>query len=278
MSTAVDITLKVLYVKGTASDVDDATLMQLRTQAPELDVTVVANGAEALSELRRSRVWHAVLVSPSLPQNETLALIASLRRDRVPIAIVPIVDEIHQELYAAAVASGADDVLLRRGKALLNVAETITRIRQSPHLFPAEQRRRIAVLYTGRDTLVWNLLDQVPFVKAERIVIGPDGHCPLRPDGDPNAPLRCDAVVIDEQPGDAHPLQVLKSVKAQASDLPVVVLTSTGTGDVSTAALELGADDTVVKSGIFRRRLIATLRRNPPAARNERAAGRNQGP
>ncbi len=49
MATAVDITLKVLYVKGTSSDVDDATLLQLRAQAPELDVTVVANGAEALS-------------------------------------------------------------------------------------------------------------------------------------------------------------------------------------------------------------------------------------
>src|SRR5690606_25479985 len=70
-----------------------------------------------------------------------------------------------------------------------------------------------------------------------------------------------DAVIIDEQPGDAHPLQVLKSVKAQASDLPVIVLTSAGAAAIATAALELGADDTVLKTGIFRRRLIATLRR-----------------
>ena len=54
---------------------------------------------------------------------------------------------------------------------------------------------------------------------------------------------------------------MLKSVKAQASDLPVIVLTSSGSSDIATAALELGADDTVLKTGIFRRRLIATLRR-----------------
>jgi PAS domain S-box-containing protein len=52
----------------------------------------------------------------------------------------------------------------------------------------------------------------------------------------------------------------VKSVKAQASDLTVVMLTAPTAGDVETAALDLGADDIVVKSGIFRRRLIATLR------------------
>src|SRR5690606_36651726 len=99
-------------------------------------------------------------------QNEVQALITSLRRDRVPIAIVPIVDDAHQDLFASAVAAGADDVLVQREGTLVNVNETLTRIRQSPHLFPTEQRRRISVLYAGRDPLVWNLLDQVPLVKA----------------------------------------------------------------------------------------------------------------
>jgi PAS domain S-box-containing protein len=261
MSTAVELTMKVLYVKGPNPTADESTLQQLRTVAPEMGVTLVANPAEALAEVRRTTGWHALLLSPALPQNETLALIASLRRDRAPIAIVPVVDEAHQDLFAAAVASGADDVLMRRGQTLVNVTETLTRIRQSPHLFPAEHRRRIAVIYAGRDPLVWNLLDQVPFVKAEKINIGIDGSCPVRLPGAADGGLRCDAVVIDEQPGEAHPLQVLKSVKAQASDLPVIVLTSSGAGDIGTAALELGADDTVMKTGIFRRRLIATLRR-----------------
>ncbi|MEO8481861.1 MAG: PAS domain S-box protein [Acidobacteriota bacterium] len=253
--------MKVLYVKGTSVEIDESTLQQLRTQAPELGVTVAVSSAAALAEVRRAGGWHAVLVSPALPQNETLAIIASLRRDRVPIAIVPIVDDAHQDVFAAAVASGADDVLMRRSQALVNVTETLTRIRQSPHLFPAEQRRRLTVLYAGRDTLVWNLLEQVPFVDGERVTVGVDGSCPVRAPGVTDGSLRCDAVVIDEQPGDAHPLQVLKSVKAQASDLPVIVLTSTGASDIATAALELGADDTVVKTGIFRRRLIAALRR-----------------
>ncbi len=261
MSTTMDLSLKVLYVQGLASDVDRATTEQLRDASSELQITTIAGSAAALAELRRTPGWQALFASPSLPQNEILALIASLRRDRVPIAIVPIVDDAHQDLFASAVASGADDVLVRRAGSLVNLNETLTRIRQSPHLFPAEQRRRISVLYAGRDALVWNLLDQIPFVKADRVATSIDGTCSVRRPGAGDDSLRTDAVIIDETPGDAHPLQVLKSVKAQASDLPVIMLTSAGATDIATAALELGADDTVLKTGIFRRRLIATLRR-----------------
>lgn len=261
MSTTLDVSLKALYVQGSVPDVDASTVEQLRTIAPELQITTIAGSPAALVELRRTPGWHALLASPSLPQNEILALITSLRRDRIPIAIVPIVDEAHQDVFASAVAAGADDVLMRREGSLVSVTETLARIRQSPHLFPAEQRRRIAVLYAGNDPLVWNLLDQVPFVKAERVACGVDGTCPVRRPGADDGSLRADAVIIDEHPGQAHPLQVLKSVKAQASDLPVIMLTSAGAADIATAALELGADDTVLKTGIFRRRLIATLRR-----------------
>src|SRR5690606_8611891 len=126
--------------QGPAPEVDIATTEQLRAVASELQITTIAGSAAALAELRRTPGWQALLASPGLPQNEILALITSLRRDRIPIAIVPIVDEAHQDLFASAVASGADDVLVRRGGTLVNVTESLTRIRQSPHLFPAEQR------------------------------------------------------------------------------------------------------------------------------------------
>lgn len=261
MSSALDTSLKVLFVQSLAADSDQQAVDQLRAAAPELQITTIAGSAAALAELRRKPGWQALFASPSMPQNEVLALITSLRRDGIPIAIVPILDDAHQDLFASAVASGADDVLVRRAEGLVNVGETLIRIRQSPHLFPAEQRRRIWVLYAGRDPLVWNLLEQVPFAQADRASVGADGTCTVRRPGSEDDETRVDAVIIDEAPGDAHPLQVLKSVKAQAPDLPVIMLTSAGSADIATAALELGADDTVLKAGIFRRRLVATLRR-----------------
>ena len=252
--------MKVLLLTGSAPADDAAAARRLADIATELQVMTVGNPADALAEIRSTRGFHALMTSPTLPQSDALNLIVSLRRDAVPIAIVPIVTELQQGFFASAVASGADDVLLLRGETFVNVRETLTRIRQSPHLRPAGERRGLRVLYAGKDTLVWNLLAQVPFVKAERATISPDGVCPVRNPGAPDNALRCDVVVIDEQPGDAHPLQVVKSVKAQASDLVVVMLTAPTAGDVETAALDLGADDIVVKSGVFRRRLVATLR------------------
>jgi PAS domain S-box-containing protein len=53
----------------------------------------------------------------------------------------------------------------------------------------------------------------------------------------------------------------VKSVKAQASDLPVIVLAPPGDEELSTAAFTLGADDAVMKSATCGYRLVATLRR-----------------
>jgi DNA-binding NarL/FixJ family response regulator len=147
--------VKVLYLKGSRSEIDVAITQQLLAVAPDLVLTPVGRPAEALVEVRRTPGWQALFVSPTLAQNDALALIASLRRDRVPIAIVPVVEETQPERYAATVSSGADDVLLRRGESLVNVAETIERIRQGQRAFPAETRRRLRVLYAGRDPLVW---------------------------------------------------------------------------------------------------------------------------
>ena len=252
--------MKLLYLTGTEAEIDSVTTEQLSRIAPQLSVTTVTSAAEALVEIRRMGGFHALLTSPTLARNETLALITSLRTDRVPIAIVPVVGETHQDFLASAIGAGADDVLVLRGDTLVQPTETLTRIRQSPHLFPSDDRR-LRVLYAGSDAVVWDLLEQLPFVRAEHAVCTVDGACTVRSPGSANDTLRCDVVLIDEKPGEAHPLQVVKSVKAQASDLPVIVLSSTGPNDFSTAAFDLGADDAVQKTSAYRRRLVATLRR-----------------
>jgi PAS domain S-box-containing protein len=252
--------VKILYATVSAAG-EDITPAQLTRLEQSLEITTVVGAAEALGELRRKVSYHALMMSPAFPRNEALALIATLRRDRVPVAIVPVVTESDQDFLAPAIAAGADDVLLLRGHALVHAAETLTRIRQSPHLRPVDERRRLHVVYCGDDPQVWELLEMAPFVSAEQVRCAPDGSCAALGAVPGERATPCDVVVIDERPGDAHPLQVVKTIKAQASDMPVIVLTSAGAGDIGTAALDLGADDTVIKSGIYRRRLVASLHR-----------------
>lgn len=250
--------MKLLYLTGMVEG-DSLATERLARIAPQLSITTVTSASQALVEIRRTGGFHALLTSPSIAHAETLALISSLRSSQIPIAIVPVVSEAQQDFLASAVVAGADDVLVLSGDSVMQPTETLTRIRQSPHLFPPDGRLR--VLYAGSDPAVWRLLEQMPFVRAERATCALDGGCAVRVPASPEGSLRCDVVVIDERPDEAHPLQVVKSVKAQASDLPVVVLSPPGAGDLSTAAFNLGADDAVVKSGACGYRLVATLRR-----------------
>ncbi len=250
--------MKLLYLTGMVEG-DSLATERLARIAPSLSITTVTSASQALVEIRRTGGFHALLTSPSIAHAETLALISSLRSSQIPIAIVPVVSEAQQDFLASAVVAGADDVLVLSGDSVMQPTETLTRIRQSPHLFPPDGRLR--VLYAGSDPAVWRLLEQMPFVRAERATCALDGGCAVRVPASPEGSLRCDVVVIDEHPDEAHPLQVVKSVKAQASDLPVVVLSPPGAGDLSTAAFNLGADDAVVKSGACGYRLVATLRR-----------------
>ena len=142
----------------------------------------------------------------------------------------------------------------------MHVGETLSRIKQSPHLVPSEERR-FRVLFVGRDTLVWHLLEQVPFVKAERTTSVADGALAGRTPVTGRDALGADAIVIDDQPGESAALSVVKFARAHAPDLPIVVLAPAGAGESGAGVLDLGVDDCIPKTGIYRRRLIASLNR-----------------
>ncbi len=251
--------MKVLYLSGGTPGAGSVTAQQLARVAPQLQIGSVATIAEAITEIRKGG-WIGLLTAPSIGEADTLALVTKLRQDHVPVALVPVVLEWRQDFFSSAVAAGADDVLLVRGETAVHAAETLTRIKQSPHLVPAEERR-LRVLYVGKDTLVWHLLEQVPFVKAERSTCLADGTIVGRQVTPGPDPLRADTIVVDDAPGEGPALQVIKFVRGAAPDLPVVVLTSPTTGESAAGVLDLGVDDCIPKTGIYRRRLIATLNR-----------------
>ncbi len=253
--------MKALYVTGGALTQDLGPADQLRAIASDIIMTVVSTATDALDEVRRAHGYQVLFTAPALPHDDTLALITTLRRDRTPVAVVPVVTGDQGTFSASAMSAGADDVLVMTDDALVGASDTIQRIRQSPHVQPADTRPRLRTLYAGKDPLVWHLLEQIPFIATERAAISGEGTCLLQVPGADIGRLRCDVIVIDEQPGDAHPLQVVKSVKSQAPDLPILVLTSAQDQHTGMAALDLGADEAVSKTGIYRRRLIATLRR-----------------
>jgi len=121
--------MKVLY--ATTSQAPNARTVPadlLRLES-ELEIRTVEGAAGALVEIPAGG-YGALFVSPSVPHNDTLALISSLRRDRTPIAIVAIVTDADRLFFRHAITAGADYVLLLRGERLIAVEDTANRVRQ----------------------------------------------------------------------------------------------------------------------------------------------------
>jgi PAS domain S-box-containing protein len=252
--------MQVLFVTGPGFPEEASALQELRWLEPALEIEPVEGVTSALALLREEHQYRAVFLAPSLPANEALALIASLRRDRAPVAIIAIINESNSQFFPQALAAGADDVLWLRPDGPAAAEDTLHRIRHSRHAEPSGDQASLRVLYAGDDDQAWSLLQELAFAQAERTVCAADGSV-VRALPDPDSGhLSIDVLIVDDTPGDAHTLQVVKWAAGRVPDLPVVVLTA-ATADLAGAAVDLGAEDVIPKVGTYRRRLVSALYR-----------------
>jgi DNA-binding NarL/FixJ family response regulator len=96
-----DQVLRVLFVTQLETGNDAAALAGLAALEPRLDATHVHGVPEALAEVRTDATYRALFIGSGVPQNESLALISSLRRDRTPIAIVVLVNDQDRQFLVA---------------------------------------------------------------------------------------------------------------------------------------------------------------------------------
>lgn len=245
-----------LYVTG--GPAESAGLAdRLREVVPGIALTLVPSTADALVAVRGGAGYNVLFTAPAVPHHDTLRLITALRSDSTSLAIVPIVNTERRDAFASAISAGADDVLVVEGNTFLHAAGTLLRLRLNPRFRP-DARLGLGVLYAGSDPVVLNLLRQVPFIQVDSASIR-DGHVQVPAAASGRA--ACDVVVIDEQPTEAYRLQLVASVKSQMPGLPVIVMTAALEQQGATAALDLGADDTVNKAGNYARRLVGLLKR-----------------
>jgi DNA-binding NarL/FixJ family response regulator len=256
-----DQVLRVLYVTHPETGNDAAALAGLIAIEPRLDAKLVHGVSEALAEVRTDAACRALFIGAGVPHNETLALISSLRRDRTPIAIMVLVNDQDRQFLVPAITAGADDALVVRDGEFVGAEATLNRVRHSRHVPPSASAPRLRVLYAGVDGLAWSVLSEVRFIELGRAAAMRDGVIPLLMDTRGDDGDRCEVLVVDELPGKAHTFEVIKWVKSHMPALPVIVLTPPNGADIGGAALDLGADEVVNKTGAYCRRLVATLHR-----------------
>jgi hypothetical protein len=251
--------MRILYLYGVDRGRDAATTSQLAGAGPAIELFTAASPPDAFARIRDPGNVDVIVISPALARSETLALIVTLRRDRVPILIVPVLTESQQEFGTAAIAAGADDVLLQIGGTLERPMETLRRLVEGTGP-QANGRWRLRVLYVGDDDLVWRLLEQVPFVQPRRSTRN-DPEGPVTLPSLSNGAAGCDVVLIDDTEEPAHQRASIASARSQHAGLAVIALVSPSLGDAETAALDLGPTEMIRKTGLYRRPLVTALER-----------------
>jgi septal ring factor EnvC (AmiA/AmiB activator) len=259
--TADSYAMRVLYARGEDRPADDHVRAIVAQAAPDCRLTFVEATA-AIEELAAAGTqYQALFTSPGLDAEASTGLISRVRAGRLPIPVLCLQHRPDAASFSAAVTAEADAVLAIDDCTPAQVQDVLHRLRQSPHFHAPDEPRRLRLLYVGTDWLVWKLLELAPFVAGERAECGPDGACPIQADLARPGALRCDAVLVDQQPGNAKPGDVIRWLKRHAPELPMVVLTRTEVDGTDASAIEHEADDIVVKTGVYRPRLLTALRR-----------------
>lgn len=130
--------MNVLYVED---DPDDAELTrrELGQRAPRIRVDAVATQREALARPEQPATYDLVLTDRRLPDDDALAILAHIREQALPLAVVIITGVGDEETAVAALKAGADDYVTKRGDYLAHLPHTLeTTLR----LYRAEAGRR----------------------------------------------------------------------------------------------------------------------------------------
>lgn len=251
--------LRLIYVSGDAAESEDRMRALIEQARPDVRLTMVSSPAAAVAELTSlATVYQGLIISPHLDADVARHLISRIRAGRYPVPILCLQGGSGGDPYPAAVTAGADGELAVDGCTTAQASQAIDRLQRSPWYQPPDAPRRLRLLYLGADWLVWKLLDVVPFVAGERTECAADASCPIFASG--TGALTCDAVLVDDRPGPAKALDVVRWLKREAPELPVILL-SRHDPDREGGDADTEADEAVVKSGVYRPRLLTALRR-----------------
>jgi len=252
--------MRVIYLSGVDRKRDAATVAQLSELDSRLEVTTVSSPPDAFSRAREDTEIAALITSAGVARSEILSLLVSLRRDKVDVAVFPVVSESQREFATAALAAGANDVILQLGDTLINPGDALSLVLEARQTRRPANLPLLRVLYAGSDQLVWNLLEQVPFVKRDRVSNEAVITGNLGGELDEDGTVRCDVVLVDAQSDLDRQAQAVQSVQKQTAEVRVLALVTPNAPEPADT-LGLSGDDVIPKTGLYRRPLVTALER-----------------
>jgi PAS domain S-box-containing protein len=243
----------VLYV---ATDSREAKLARgaFDKSHPHLTLEFTTDVHEARRHLKEGGGCDALLIGWSVPEEDTLALIAHVRQQSLPMAVIAAGDQA-LERYAQA---GADECVARGASYLARLPDAIDgavakrQTTAAPASESVDAPRPLRIAYTG----------DVQFLKgalgADRTQLQVTPLAQVVSDAASARPA-LDAVVLDHASRDAATPDALADVKRLELDVPVVLLVDAQDETTALRTFEGSVDECLVKTPGWTHRLPLRL-------------------
>ncbi|WP_020146273.1 EAL domain-containing protein [Thioalkalivibrio sp. ALJ15] len=253
--------MHVLVVEDQAADAD-LQRRSIERGVPSAQV-VVADTLKGAREALADQTFDCALVDLRLPDGNGLDLVAELRDQGRPEAVIVLTGHGEQETVIAAFRSGADDYLTKAEGYLERLPTRIVDARSHRDLRVSDPREPLAVLYVEHNEF------DIGLARRELARRAPNIHLTVQRSAEaalevlptsPEEPLALDLLLVDYRLPAMDGLELARIVRHERGlDLPVVLLTGQGTEDLAARALRMGVDDYVLKSEGYLKGLPAVL-------------------
>jgi len=265
--------VNVLYVEDDVND-SDLACRALAHHAPHIALETVATLGEARARLAGPAPCDLVLTDLSLPDGSGLDLVAAIRGQALPVAVVVLTGELAAESAVAALKAGADDYLLKRKDYLAGLPAVLDRALIRFRAEAARRARPLRVLYAEDSPAEIDLTRRhfarhAPHVRLDAVSSRVDLLARLLPGGGELSGY--DAVLLDYYLAGRDALDVLKVLRDERHlEIPIVVITGHGDGEIAAQAFRFGAADFMVKQTGYLFQLTAVLEAACDRARLQR--------
>ncbi len=254
--------MRILYIEDNPIDAALARNVLARA-APEYVVEVVTSKAAALARLVDASDLDAVICDLTLPDGSGLALLGHIRSRRLPLAVVILTGTGDQEAVSAALKAGADAYLIKHTQPLDLLPRILAHALANMRTGGAYRIRPLKVLYAEDDLADIeltrrHLAQHAPHIQLDAVHDFADVLAALPQHADTACDY--DAVLLDYLLPDGNALDVVKMLRRQRGlDLPLLLVTGTGSEEIAARALSLGIDDYLVKQPGYLHKLPAAI-------------------
>jgi PAS domain S-box-containing protein len=239
--------MKILFVEDNPYDAD-LLQRELARQAPWSTLQVVSSLSQARQQLAQETKYDLALIDLRLPDGSGMELLAEIRREALPLAVIILTGAGDEEDAVAALKAGADDYLVKREDYLARLPQALETALKRFHAEALRKTSPLKLLYVENDAAdvdltCRHLARYAPHIHLE---VAHDASEALR--RLTSASARYDVLLLDYCLPGLNALEMLKKMQQEhALSLPVVLVTGRGNEESAVQALRLGAEDYLTK-------------------------------